>query len=189
MKKIIICTLLTAFSLVAFAQQHLTFKGVPIDGTLNEYTEAMKAKGFTYLGTQDGISILKGDFAAVKNCTIGVSTLKNLNVVSMIAVIFPEKENWAPLLSDYDALKEMLTEKYGAPSEVLEQFNTYSESDGAKMHALFDQELDWYTIFSTELGNIELTISSTDYGKGSVVLRYRDKVNSDKVRQSALDDL
>lgn len=35
--------LLAAFSVAAYAQgEHLTFKGVPIDGTLAEYTEKMQ---------------------------------------------------------------------------------------------------------------------------------------------------
>lgn len=189
MKRIILCTLLAAFSLSAFAQQHLSFKGVPINGTLRDYTEAMKTKGFTYVGTQDGISILQGDFAAYKKCTIGVSTLKNLDVVSMIAVIFPENDTWSRLLSDYNNLKAMLTEKYGSPSEEVERFDTYSGSDALKMHALHSDEYTWYTTFSTDLGDIELTVMSTDYNKGAVLLRYRDKINSAKVRQSAIDDL
>ena len=49
----------------------------------------MKAAGFSYLGTQDGTAILQGDFAGFKSCTVGVSTLKAVNVVSTIGVIFP----------------------------------------------------------------------------------------------------
>ena len=46
-------------------QEHLTFKGVPIDGTLSEYVAKMKSAGFKYLGEQDGTAILQGDFAGV----------------------------------------------------------------------------------------------------------------------------
>ena len=53
MKKVFF-SLFLAFTIVAtaFAQEeseHLTFKGVPIDGTLNEYVTKMKQAGFTHL--------------------------------------------------------------------------------------------------------------------------------------------
>ena len=50
MKRIITIFLAAVLSLSAFAQndsQHLTFKGVSIDGTLNQFVANMKAKGFT----------------------------------------------------------------------------------------------------------------------------------------------
>ena len=106
-----------------FAQQHLSFKGVPINGTLKEYTDAMVKAGFHYELTQNGVSLLTGDFAGYKNCTIGVSTLKNCDVVSHIAVIFPNKETWSAVLNDYETLKSMLTQKYGYPSDSKEKFS------------------------------------------------------------------
>ena len=176
----------------SFAQQHLSFKGVPINGTLQEYTNAMVKAGFHYEGTQDGISILTGDFAGYKNCVVGVSTLKNLNVVSHIAVLFPDKDTWTSVLSDYETLKSMLTEKYGIPSDNREKFGTYVGDyvNGLVMHALKDGEYEWYTTFSTELGDIELSITAgTKYNTAAVRLGYYDKANSEKVRSSAMDDL
>ena len=79
MKELIISLLVSLMTLTSFAQTespHLAFKGVPIDGTLNEYVQKMKQKGFDYLGTENGIAILTGDFAAYKGCTVGVTTLK-----------------------------------------------------------------------------------------------------------------
>jgi hypothetical protein len=71
---------------------HLAFKGVPIDGTLEEYVSKMKKSGFTHSGTKDGVAILEGDFASYKSCIVGVSTLKQKNLVSKIAVIFPGRD-------------------------------------------------------------------------------------------------
>ncbi len=94
MRKIIISlfVVLAAFA-TAFAQsqsEHLTFKGVPIDGTLDEYVAKMKQAGFTYVTTQDGVAVLEGDFAGYQGCTVGVSTLKATNVVNTIGVMFPK---------------------------------------------------------------------------------------------------
>lgn len=46
----------------------------------------------------------------------------------------------------------------------------------------------WASLFETESGEIELLINSVDL-ESCVVLRYRDKVNTGKVRQQALEDL
>lgn len=180
------------FAGATFAQQHLSFKGVPIDGTLKAYTEAMVKAGFRYEGTQDGVALLSGDFAGYKNCIVGVSTLKNCDVVNHIAVLFPDRDTWSSLLGDYEHLKEMLTEKYGTPSDSQEKFTGYvgDNHNGLIMHALKAGEYVWYTTFTTELGDIELTImSGTEYDTGCVRLSYYDKANSDKVRKAAMDDL
>lgn len=175
-----------------FAQQHLSFKGVPIDGTLKSYTDAMVKAGFHYELTQDGTALLTGDFAGYKGCTVGVSTLKNLDVVSRIAVLFPEKDTWSAVLTDYEHLKAMLTEKYGMPSDSQEKFTGYvgDNHNALIMSALEDDNYVWYTTFATELGNIELTImAGTKSFTAMVRLAYFDKVNSEKVRNAAMDDL
>lgn len=180
------------FAGTIFAQQHPSFKGVPINGTLKEYTDAMVKAGFHYEGTQDGIALLTGDFAGYKGCMVGVSTLKNLDVVSRIAVLFPNKDTWSAVLGDYEHLKAMLTEKYGTPSDSQEKFTGYvgDNHNGLIMHALKAGEYVWYTTFTTELGDIELTImSGTEYDTACVRLAYHDKANSEKVRSAAMDDL
>ena len=180
------------FAGTVFAQQHLSFKGVPIDGTLKAYTDAMVKASFHYEGTQDGVSLLSGDFAGFKNCYVGVSTLENLDLVNRIAVLFPERETWKAVLTDYERLKEMLTEKYGTPSDSQEKFTGYvgDYDNDFVMHAIKDGEYQWLTTFSTELGRIELSIKKgTSYGTALVCLAYYDKINSEKFRNAAMDDL
>ena len=181
-----------AFAGNIFAQQHLSFKGVPINGTLKSYTDAMVKAGFHYELTQDGTALLTGDFAGYKNCIVGVSTLKNLDVVSHIAVLFPDKDTWSAVLNDYETLKAMLTEKYGTPSDSKEKFTGYvgDYDNGLVMHALKEGEYIWYTMFTTELGDIELSLmAGTKYNTGCVRLSYYDKANHEKVRNAAMDDL
>ena len=171
-------------------EEHLSFKGVPINGTLKQYTAAMVKAGFKSEGTQDGLSLLSGDFAGFKGCIVGVSTVKNCDVVNRIAVLFPEKETWSALLGDYEHLKDLLTEKYGEPEQNVERFNDRMYSDNSKIYAVNNGELEWYTIFSTELGDIELTLVGGPIGyKARVRLTYWDAKNSETVRQNALDDL
>lgn len=197
MKTVLISLFCFVLTMTSFAQnntdttEHMTFKGVPIDGTLNEYVSKMKQSGFALIGTEDGVAMLKGDFAAYKGCIIGVATLKGKDLVSKITVIFPEQEAWSSLSSNYYNLKELLTEKYGEPSETVEKFDTYSEPDDdyAKMHAVGMDRCKYFTTFELENGSIQLSIENAGFSSSFVMLSYYDKINSEKIRQKAIDDL
>ena len=192
MKKLIVTLACLVIMGSIKAQEHLSFKGVPIDGTLKQYTAAMVKAGFKSEGTtSNGIALLIGDFAGYKDCIVGVSTLGSCDVVNRISVLFPEKDTWSTLLYDYENLKELLTVKYGEPDYNVEMFTNYHGNDSRlKMYAINDREIEWYTIFSTELGEIELTLVGGTYDyQARVRLSYTDKANSETVRQNVLDDL
>ncbi len=196
MKKILILAFIATINLTAFAQiksdssKHLTFKGVPIDGTLAEYVLKMKKSGFTHKGAKDGIAILEGDFASYQNCIIGVSTLKQKDLVCKITVMFPECDTWSSLSSNYFNLKDMLTEKYGKLSECVEKFQSYTPSnDGSKMTQVKLDACKYYTNYETEKGTIQLSIEHDGMTSCFVKLAYLDKINSEIVKKQALEDL
>lgn len=195
MKKILITVIVALTTMTSFAQtqssDHLIFKGVPIDGTLNEYVSKMKQNGFSLVGTENGVSMLKGDFTAYKDCFVGVSTLKGIDLVSKITVIFPERDTWSSLSSNFYNIKELLTEKYGEPSETVEKFDTYSEpkDDNSKMYEVGMNRCKYYTIYELENGTIQLSIENDGFSNSFVMLSYFDKINSEIIRQKAKDDL
>lgn len=192
MKRVLISILVILLSLNMFAQsEHLTFKGVPIDGTLDQYVENMKKAGFTFIGKEDGIAMLKGDFAGYRGCTIGVVTLKSIDIVNKIAVLFEEQDNWSKVYSVYSNIKEMLTTKYGTPAECVEKFNGYSQPDDDRdrMYELSMERCTYATVFKVAKGNIELEIIKGQFGGGMVRLSYWDKINTSSVRQKAMEDL
>lgn len=55
-----------ASSMAQTTSEHLTFKGIPIDGPLNAFVAKRKAAGFKHLGTEDGFAYLEGDFAGLQ---------------------------------------------------------------------------------------------------------------------------
>jgi hypothetical protein len=196
MQKLLILFLFIATFFTSFSQtksdtsKHLTFKGVPIDGTLAVYILKMKKSGFTHKGTKDGVAILEGDFASYKNCIVGVSTLKQKDLVSKIVVLFPDRETWSSLLSNYFNLKELLTEKYGRPSESVEEFQSYTpDDDGSKLTQVQLGACKYYTTYETEKGSIQLTIENDVITRCFVKLAYFDKLNGDTIKKQALDDL
>lgn len=172
------------------SSNHLKFKGVPIDGTLKEFVSRMKRKGFKMKGSENGVAVLEGDFAAYKECTIYVSTLDNKDLVSQISVIFPNKDSWEYLYGDYKNLKELLTEKYGKPSEVTEKFqDNYIDDDMMRMHEVEMDRCKYESRFKTNNGEIILKIGHDRILSCFVVLCYKDKINGGIIKDIAKDDL
>jgi hypothetical protein len=195
MKKNILTTIILLFTFVSFAQsqtsEHLTFKGVPIDGTLAQYVSKMKQNGFIHSGTEDGTAILNGDFAGYKNCTVGVFTLNQNDLVFKIGVVFPEKETWSTLSGNYFDLKQMLSEKYGEPSDVVEKFDRYSQpkDDNSKMFEVQFDRCKYYSIYETEKGTIQLSIEHQSVTSCFIKLAYFDKINGSIIKVKAINDL
>jgi hypothetical protein len=194
-KKFIITAFVVLSAMTSFAQtqpsNHLEFKEVPINGTLDGFVAKMKQNGFTHIGTEEGTAMLRGDFAGYKNCIVGVATLKQNDLVSKISVIFPGCDTWSSLSSNYFSLKEMLTEKYGKPADVVEKFQSYSQprNDKIKMYEVQFDRCRYYTTYETKKGSIQLSIEHNGVTSCFVMLSYHDKINGDIIKAKALDDL
>lgn len=197
MKKIVVTLFLVLSFTLTFAQssEHLKFKGVPIDGTLNEYVLKMKQTGFQLVGTDDGVALLEGEFAGYRGCMVGVKTLQKKDLVHEIVVFFPSQDKWSGLSYDYERLKTMLTKKYGNPAECVEQFvNTPTyidiDDDNDKLREVENDHCEYYSVYNTDNGSILLTISNDGYLFGCrVKLFYSDKINSEKFDNAAMEDL
>jgi hypothetical protein len=172
---------------------HLVFKGIPIDGTLDEYVSKMKEEGFSHIETENGTALLNGDFAGYKDCIVGVSILKQKDLVYKIGVLFPNKETWSTLSGNYFDLKEMLTEKYGKPSDVIEKFDAPSylqpRDDNNKMYNVKFDNCKYYSIWNTDKGEIQLSIEHESVSRCFVRLSYFDKINSNIIKAKAKRDL
>lgn len=197
MKRILLSLLLSTAISLSNAQtngdtsQHLSFKGVPINGTLEEYVTEMKKSGFTHLDTDDGTAMLEGDFAGYKNCLVVVSTLKQKDLVDKIVVLFPKKDTWSGLSGNYFNLKQMLTEKYGDPTDAVEKFDKSFEpkDDRSKFFEVKLDRCKYYSKWETDKGKIGLMITHDTWDNCYVSLSYFDKINGEQIRKQALDDL
>lgn len=171
--------------------EHLKFKGVPMDGTLNSFVDKLKTKGLNYEGTHEGVAMLSGDFAGYKSCLIYALAPEPRKVVSKAGVIFPEMEKWEDLEKAYMILKSMLTTKYGEPKDVVEEFQGYStpDSDISKLHALRYDRCKYSTSYETPQGKIVLSLSQRNNMSCFVVLEYYDEINTESVKANAIDDL
>lgn len=192
MRRLLSIIVLTIFCIFCFAQEssHLKFKGIPIDGKLDSFVQKLKNKGYTYVGTKDGMSVLKGEFATTKGCTIGVARFSHRDQVNTVVVMFPEMKTWSTIYNTYLEYKEMLTEKYGEP-DCVEEFaeGTSVHDDWFKFHAVLRDECNYVSTFKTDNGNIVLTMMKMDYNTASVVIKYIDKANAEETRRKVMEEL
>lgn len=177
----------------AQTSSHLAFRGIPIDGSLYDYTTQLRKLGYAEIARQKDGVLLKGTFAATPDCNIFVGTTKE-NIVYGVAVEFPEASTWSELQGTYNTLREMLTKKYGQPANTEEYFqSSYPlKDDDMKFSYVKWDRCKYITTFETEKGNIVLEIShrEVDFLEIAFVsLSYIDKQNILKKESSAYDDL
>jgi hypothetical protein len=219
MRTIFSALLFVSVTVISVAQDHLTFKGVPIDGTLSSYVAQLEKSGFDLIDTRDadipwgevlsgdfsslnkerpfdraeilkeGYATLKGDFAGYKECKVNVSTLKDKDLVSSVMVSFPSRSEWLPLSSDYISLKEMLTTKYGNPAESVLAWEDSTPSDNESK--MHAVTMGRCKLETTfETGNGTIKLAiDNSFFSGFVTLTYTDKINSSKLKAKAIGDL
>lgn len=194
MKRFFLSFLLSIATLISLAQtesKHMTFKGIPIDGTLTDFISKMKTAGFTNEGVLDGIAGFKGDFASYKNCSVFVPIIKGTNKVNTVVVLFPDYDQWSLLEENYKFLKTMLTEKYGEPANCIEEFQdkVAPTDDNQRLFYLKFDKCTYYTTFETPKGNIQLSLTQHERTICFVKLQYWDKINTAAIHAKTIDDL
>lgn len=188
MRKLLFTLAFALMAMVTFAQgDHMTFKGIPMQGPLNAFVQKLKGKGFTPMETTTENAILKGKFATYDDCLVFVYT-ENGNV-SSVAVMFPEQETWSTITAKYYSLKDILTEKYGTP-ETVERFSDGDPgSDYFRFRAILHDECFYKSEFTTKNGSIFLSMIKVNYNTASVFIKYYDNKNEEAARKTMMDDL
>ena len=111
MKKHLLTLVLCCFAICGFAQEHLSFKGIPIEGSMTTFCQKLKSKGFTQIGRDNNITMFTGDFTG-RQATVGVGASDDGKNVFSVIVLFDPSGEWNTLVNTYDYYKD-LYEKLG----------------------------------------------------------------------------
>lgn len=189
MKKIVLLLLIVFAALSAAAQEHLSFKGIPIEGSMASFCQKLQAKGFSKLNSDKNITLFAGDFTG-RQATVGVVASDDGKNVHSVVVIFDSSSEWKKLVDTYDYYKELYTLKYGNPSVSVENNPSHYDSNIMLMHELEQGTVTYGSCWDAIGGEIELSIEkSLSYGKGMVLIKYSDAQNVDAKIQSDLDEI
>lgn len=174
---------------IASAQEHLEFKGIPLDGSTSDFIKKLTDAGFKHQGKDDDSEILTGTFTG-KECAVYIQSSPVSKTVHSAYVILSQETDWRTLKADYSTLKKGLTAKYGEPTECKEEFTNYrKEGDGNEYLAFKNGDAKWYSTYNTPLGEISLYIREQSLLYMTVIVSYVDKINSEKSIQELTEDL
>ena len=101
--------------------EHLEFKGVPIDGNIDYFVSELKKQGFEELHRLDAGVIMTGKFTG-KDANIYILPSAKTRTVWKVSAQFGKDESWQDLKSYYFEYVKLYASKYGEPSSHYEPF-------------------------------------------------------------------
>lgn len=180
MKRLILFIFLCCTSILCFSQHHLTFMGLPIDGTITSFQNKLIKKGLRPSSSNKhlplGVRLFEGYFTN-ESAKIYVFYNNKSKIVYMCRVVFDYLYNSkSDARVDFASYKAALGNKYDAVSLTSDDIQ--------------DKEPDAYTWLVTQpaiqegsplIGIIELKIKEADYAfKYQLWIDYIDAVNQVK---------
>lgn len=189
MKRLLITIAVCLFSIAGYCQDHMTFKGISMDCTVNEMMSKLSNDGFEKIVVQEGVGIMEGIFSGEK-CNIYIYPNSKGKVVRVGVAYDYSDVHWSAIRKRFDTLAANLTKKYGQPTDKEEKFdNLYSEESGRAINGfLFDKNKLLYK-WTTVNGWVGMQVLCTYQTGESILLLYEDKINSSVAQEEAYDDL
>ena len=186
----ILATITLVFAVInIMAQEHLSFKGIPIEGSMKSFCQKLKAKGLTQIGTDNNITMFVGDFTG-RQASIGVGATDDGKNVHSVVVLFDSSGEWKNLVNTYDYYKELYTRKYGKPSACRENNPSRQDNNISLMFDLTQGTVTYASAWEVTGGTIELSIEkANNYSDGMVIIRYHDAQNIEAKIKNDLDDI
>lgn len=188
MKKFLVTITLIFAVTNILAQEHLSFKGIPLEGSVTEFCRKLKTKGFTQVGRDNNVTMFTGDFTGRK-AIVGVGATDDGKSVHSVIVAFDESKEWNVLVNTYDYYKDLYTRKYSEPSVCQEYNPSDSNSNISLMYELGEGTVTYASAWNITGGTIELSIEKAGFSGGIVVIRYRDAQNVEAKIQKDLEDI
>lgn len=182
------------------------FKGIEITGTVDEFGDKLSSQGFTLIGKISPGTAYMGRFAGMDDCFIILSPVENSKDIATVIVVIGLKitkydvhsyETWEKLLKDYENLKDLMTEKYGEPTEQNVGFtqDAYTGSSYQKLHSVKEGQCKYYSQWGDQDVDKMVVRLSITGGKsmGSdgaiIVLDYYNVEKNHSSKKEIIDDL
>ena len=185
-----------------FSKEHLKFKGLEIDGSLDEFYKNLKNEIPDLNGhVLDFGAILKGTFAGTRGCIITIYPNSDNNVRD-VTIQFPASDNWGMIKDEYEELCSNMTLKYGEPMATSNDYlGPFKEGDGREIDGVLQGQIKLCQVFGLTNGYIQVCIiTPTNYdtifpetareGKNvAVAINYHDYKNNIVDNRAKYDDL
>ena len=155
----------TTSTTTSSATSPLSFKGIPMSGTLSAFGSELVKAGFKNAGN----GVYTGDFAGYSGCKV---TPSGSNPVREVRVDFPVISDWDTLEKAYDSLQASLTQKYGMEPQTAANSNV--------------------AVYNLPNGTITLDADVKDRSTWHVILKYTNALSvasTGGLGRNPIDDL
>ncbi len=174
--------ILCCLAAFGFAQEHLTFKGIPITGSMETFCQRLCDKGFKQTDEYMHTVCFTGNFIGFYASVRAVSTDDYEGVLGVV-VKFGNSNTWNDLVDTYDYCKKLYVEKYGEPKRCVE------ENPSHKNTAHYGR-VTYRSLFEAKGGQIIVAIErGPKGGTGHICIEYYDDRNAQAEHQRYLDDI
>lgn len=167
--------------LTIFSQEHMTFQGIPIDGTIKEFTKQMKKHGFKLELRGENGYFFKGRYITSSDFVGVYYSPKSKTVWKVCAWVnfsnMTNTESWAKTKGNYDYVVSLFSEKYNtAKKETIAYFEApYEEGDGNEIAGILNGKCNYITQFNLPYGSVQVDISTISQGLITRVLEDYNK--------------
>ncbi len=178
MRKLI--AILTIFLSLNLYSQHLSFKGIPMDGNAYAFASKLKSQGFythPLASEFEGSILLKGTFAGMKNCSVAILYTPKTKVVAKVSVISDHYYSWDQIKRQYNIILQALSKKYRKLDDSCLFLSPYEEGDGYEFLALKTEKAFCKAFMGSEAGSIVISIEASQMDKGDIIISYEDSQN------------
>lgn len=188
MKRILVIMTMSLVMIGAYAQEHLSFKGIPVEGSMKTFCKKLESKGFTAIGSQGILTLFTGEFTGREVCVGVMSTNDGKNVLSA-GVLFPASGEWQDLVSAYNYYKNLYERKYGKPLSCIENNPAQGDSNAALMGEVHNGTAEYVSIWKIADGSIVLKIEKSNFYEGQVMISYMNNGNIESKLKQDMDDI
>ena len=165
MKKIFaLVVLVVAFALSAFAQSHETFLGVPMNGSLRQFTNRLASQqGLSLVEADDenDVYTMSGKFLGYSDSEFYIFCNENSKQVYKVDVYLPKSSSWSAIKKLYKKVVNQYRQNsyFDFQKETAEFESPYYEGDGYETQAVEADKVNYSAVFYTQPGFLVVSIS------------------------------
>ncbi len=160
------------FCFSGFSQDHLKFKGIPINGTIANFVNELSKQDYIITNTAIDSITLKGTFVGELS-RIVVEAGRAGNLLYKVTVYLPPRDNWMSLTKRYDEILKEMTIKYRKSTPFYYFFEPYYNGDGKEMEALSRGKITFTDFWTNNSGGEILSIIESK----EISIEYEDDLN------------
>ena len=161
-----------------YAQEHLSFKNIPIDGDIQDFSKELESAGFVQNDEKSTTTYkwFNGDFMGKSSEVMVPFTPKGL---VFKVIVLHEYQSWSSLSSAFEDATELYTKKYGEPTDKFKFFSKpYYKGDGYELQAIRNDKCHYFYAWKVEHGYISVRLNNIGHDY-YVQFVYEDTINQD----------